>query len=297
MAKPIRCADRGRTPPRAHSFHLVLGRPLELLSRLLRRNSSAASAWLPALAAPTLFLPPRRAAYPLACHSSPSTLYPLPSSLFSTAMASESRRQPPGSSQLVCSTPPGSSTPPDGPTPPGGPTARSDSTPQGGSSQPAGSSGLSCSTRTTHRGLNITPAEDLALARSWVSVSESTADMDRDLFWTRVRAVFVQQPEAMAARTTASLRSRFSTQQVRNELIHSRTCRKTSWGTWEGVLHGDHVDRGWGSGEGRGVAGMMVQKTGTVWCSPVRDASGLWRAAVLVLSPHFGLQKNLSRNS
>lgn len=151
--------------------------------------------------------------------------------------------------------------------------------------------------------------------------------MDRDLFWTRVRAVFVQQPEAMAAQTTASLRSRFSTlqrqvqkynaaeslrrgqadatnglllavaQQVRNELIHSRTCRKTSWGTWEGVLHGDHVDRGWGSGEGRGVAGMMVQKTGTVWRSPVRDASGLWRAAVLVLSPHFGLQKNLSRKS
>ncbi|GAB0494236.1 hypothetical protein MMPV_005527 [Pyropia vietnamensis] len=39
----------------------------------------------------------------------------------------------------------------------------------------------------TSRGLNVTPAEDLALARSWICVSESVADMDADKFWDHGR--------------------------------------------------------------------------------------------------------------
>lgn len=63
------------------------------------------------------------------------------------------------------------------------------------------------------RGLNVTPAEDLALARSWVSVSESVNSMDADKFWDRVASTFATQPEAMKARTAVSLRSRWSTLQ------------------------------------------------------------------------------------
>lgn len=99
----------GNHPPRTRSFHLVSGRPLEFLSRLFRQRSSAASAWLPALAAPKLFVPPVALHTPsgVACQSIPSTPYSLPSKCLSTAMASESRSPPPGFSKLGCSTPPG----------------------------------------------------------------------------------------------------------------------------------------------------------------------------------------------
>lgn len=47
-------------------------------------------------------------------------------------------------------------------------------------------------------------------------------------------------------------------------------------------------------GGGWGGARAMMQKTGRMRHSPVRDGSSHWRAAVLVQSPpHFGLQKNL----
>lgn len=52
---------------------------------------------------------PKRCVPPsdIACYSMRSTPYPLPSTCLSTAMASQSRNLPPGSSKLGCSTPPG----------------------------------------------------------------------------------------------------------------------------------------------------------------------------------------------
>eukprot|EP00170_Pyropia_yezoensis_P000443 contig_2375_g444 len=66
---------------------------------------------------------------------------------------------------------------------------------------------------TTAHGPNITPEEDLALARSWINVSEYVVDMDKDIFWDRVADIYVKQPEVSQPCTAGSLRSRFSTLQ------------------------------------------------------------------------------------
>lgn len=58
------------------------------------------------------------------------------------------------------------------------------------------------------RGPSFSAAEDLALARAWIRITESVADMYHDLFGERVAAVYKTQPEAVIQRTCHSLRSR-----------------------------------------------------------------------------------------
>lgn len=58
------------------------------------------------------------------------------------------------------------------------------------------------------RGPSFSAAEDLALARVWMSATESVADMNSDMYWERAAVAYKTQPEATLQRTGHSLRSR-----------------------------------------------------------------------------------------
>lgn len=64
--------------------------------------------------------------------------------------------------------------------------------------------------QTSNRGTNFSPAEDLALARSFVRVSQLVAEMEADSMWIKVANVYASQPEAVTARSAHSLRCRWS---------------------------------------------------------------------------------------
>lgn len=59
------------------------------------------------------------------------------------------------------------------------------------------------------RGPSFSAAEDLALARVWMSATESVADMNSDMYWERAAVAYKTQPEATIQRTGHSLRSRW----------------------------------------------------------------------------------------
>lgn len=100
--------------------------------------------------------------------------------------------------------------------------------PRSRSSGPPDSTVSPAASATTARGPNISPEEDLALARSWINVSEYIVDMDRDCFWEKVADVFVKQPEVSEQRTPGSLRSRFSTLQKQSQKYNAAEAKYRS---------------------------------------------------------------------
>lgn len=56
---------------------------------------------------------------------------------------------------------------------------------------------------------SFTAAEDPALARVWMSTTESVADMRCDIYWERAAVAYRTQPEAVIQRTGHSLSSRW----------------------------------------------------------------------------------------
>jgi hypothetical protein len=63
------------------------------------------------------------------------------------------------------------------------------------------------------RTAGFTPAEDLALARAWTSVSQKWDEQNAPTFWNSVAVSYGLQPEARTLRTSESLRCRWSSLQ------------------------------------------------------------------------------------
>lgn len=61
------------------------------------------------------------------------------------------------------------------------------------------------------KGPNFSPEEDYALAKSWVSASQSTSDMKSEQFWAEVLKRFNSQEGVMGNRTSGSLETRWRT--------------------------------------------------------------------------------------